>query len=102
MKIKNIIVPILLFVLSFAIVHEYTFSLLEDEHCSVVEYVNEINGQSSHHGDTCDIHFEYHQAFLLSEAVRIPNIKYFKAPSSFNKETYTFKTKIDFFRPPIS
>lgn len=100
MKLKSLITFSLLFVLSFSIVHEYIFAMFEDEHCSVGEYVCELEIPSDH-GDLCDIHFEYHQSFLLSDITKIPNIEDYKSLNLFKDKIYTFKTHRELFRPPI-
>lgn len=64
MNLKSIVILVLLFMMGFSIVHEYAFAFYDEDHCSAAEYVSELDAPGSH-GDICDIHFEYHQAFLL-------------------------------------
>jgi len=101
MKLKNITALILLVALSFSIVHEYSVVFYDKDHHNVAEYVLELSGPSSH-GDICDIHFEYHQSFLLSQNTKIPDIEYISVVNTTDKESYSFKTNLDFFKPPIA
>ncbi len=101
MKLKSIITLALLFVLGFSIVHEYAFALYEDNHCSAMEYVHELS-EGEAHDDACDVHFEYHQSFLLSPKVVIPNVEYATLTDSLYKKSYNFQIELNLFKPPIS
>ncbi|MDF1875620.1 hypothetical protein JHD48_07720 [Sulfurimonas sp. SAG-AH-194-I05] len=99
MKRKKLVSLVVLFVLSFSVVHEYAFAYFDDNHCTAVEYVSELETPSNH-GDICDIHFEYHQSFVLQQ---LPHLSLFQKDSLSllsDKETYTFETKLLFFKPP--
>ncbi len=100
MKIKNLITFVLLFVLSFSIVHEYVFTFMEDGHSSVSEYVCELETPPNY-GDICDIHFEYHQAYLLSDTLKIADIEEYKSLNFLQEGMYSFHTNRELFRPPI-
>ena len=111
MKIKSFITLSLLLAISFSIVHEYAFAFYDDNHCNTAEYVEEFKGpvahdidsheSSGHEDDICDIHFEYHQAFLL-----LPNAASFQDYSlcsniSIEKETYKSQINKKSIKPPI-
>ena len=66
MKLKSITALVLLLALSFSVVHEYSVVFYDKDHHDAAEYVLELSKPSAH-GDICDIHFEYHQSFLLSQ-----------------------------------
>ena len=101
MKTKSLITLSLLFALGFSMVHEYVFAAYHGEHGDIVEYVNEFEAPSSH-GDLCDTHFEYHQAFLLPQNTILPQNSNLSSNTPLNKETYQFQANLDFFKPPIS
>jgi hypothetical protein len=101
MKFKSMVTLALLFVMSFSIVHEYIYALDDDKHCSPIEYVNEFSKPSSH-GDICDIHYEYHSSYLLSQKVALQKIENTPAKISTCRVSYNFKNTLDFFKPPIS
>jgi hypothetical protein len=101
MRFKNLTTFALLFVLSFFIVHDYVYAAHSDEHCSATEYIVEFDTPQSH-GDICDIHFEYHQSYLLSQKVILARIDYKIIPNKIDKESYNFKTHLKFYKPPIS
>jgi len=100
MKQRSIILA-LLFVLGFSIFHEYTFALNDDNHCVAMEYVHEFSEGSSN-GDECDVHFEYHQLFVLSPNVVIPNVEYTAFTNPLYKKPYNFQIKLNLLRPPNS
>jgi hypothetical protein len=101
MIIKSLITFSLLFVLGFSIVHEYVFAVYDNNHCTVSEYINEIEVPTSH-DSICDIHFEYHQAFLLPQDIILIHSNDLSTNTIIRKESYLFQTYLDFFKPPIS
>ena len=100
MKIKSFVTLALLFVLGFSIAHEYVFASFESDHSSVAEYVAELEVPSEHH-DHCDIHFEYHQSFLLAEDITLPKLEHNSFKIETDKESYHFQIHEDFLKPPI-
>jgi len=106
MKLKSFVTLALLFVLGFSVVHEFVYAAHEHDHCdhnehsNAIEYVHEQNTPSNH-GDICDIHFEYHQSYTLSQNTNLPDIDYKPKPDTIDKETYNFKTHTNLYRPPI-
>ena len=100
MKIKSLITFSLLFVIGFSVVHEFIFTLHDNDHRVAVEYVSELNSPK-HHGDLCDIHFEYHKAFLLAEHIPFKNPQYSFIKIQIDKESYDFKIHSYFLKPPI-
>jgi len=101
MRLKSLTTLALLFVISFSIVHEYVYASHNDDHCSAIEYISEFDTPSSH-GDLCDIHFEYHQSYLLSQNIVLPDVEFKPKPDKIDKETYNFKTLTTLYKPPIS
>ncbi|WP_373001574.1 hypothetical protein [Sulfurimonas sp.] len=101
MRLRSLTTLALLFVISFSIVHEYVYAAYDDDHCSAIEYVSEFDKPSSHE-DLCDIHFEYHQSYLLSQNTHLPDVDFKTTTNKIDKETYNFKTHLEFYKPPIS
>ena len=101
MKIKSLITLALLFVLGFSTVHEYVFAFYDSDTCTTTEYVQELDIPSDH-GDICDIHFEYHQAYMFSSN----NIFLQKINKTseliLEKKSYDFQTNLSFVKPPIA
>jgi len=100
MKHTSIVTLLLLFVISFQIVHEFTFSELEETHCSIEEYVEEIN-EPTNHGDICDIHFEYHISYLLPINTHAISEVDLKSEILIKSENFTKNRTFSIFRPPI-
>jgi hypothetical protein len=98
---KKLVTLIVLFVIGFSVIHEYVYVALDDDHCSAIEYISEFEAPQSH-GAICEIHFEYHQSYLLSQEVLLQDIDYKIIPSKIDKEIYNFKTHLKFYKPPIS
>jgi len=101
MKMKKTITLTLLFVIAFSALHSYIFSLHENHHHhSVVEYVADLDTPNTH-DELCNIHFKFHQSFVL------PTFKAFHLQPSISlkisayKESYNFFLNIPFFKPPI-
>ncbi|MDQ7044422.1 MAG: hypothetical protein Q9M32_00715 [Sulfurimonas sp.] len=101
MKIKSIITLALLFTMSFSVVHEYVFAFYDNDHCNVEEYISELEAPS-HHGDICDIHFEYHVAYILPSAPRYQIEVPQKNSFHIDKEIYLSFNSLQLYKPPIS
>lgn len=112
MKIKSFITLSLLLAISFSIVHEYAFAFYDDAHCNTTEYVQELQGPITHgidshelskcEDDICEIHFEYHQAFLLLPDPSLLQDHDLRSNIILTKETYQFQTNLKFIKPPIA
>ena len=100
MKMKSLITLALLFTLGFSMVHEYAFASHEDEHYTSISYEEEINHLSNHE-DTCEIHFEYHQSYLLSQNNTFSNLESSSLEINLDKEIYIAFTPLTFLKPPI-
>ncbi|MCW8896087.1 MAG: hypothetical protein OQK48_06330 [Sulfurimonas sp.] len=100
MKRQNIIFLALLFVMSFSIIHEYLFAIYDDDHCSASEYVLELESPSDH-GDLCEIHFEYHSPYILTQNNVFSCVKQLDFTIFFKHDSYDFKASLDFLKPPI-
>ena len=100
MKTKNIITLALLFTMSFSMVHEYVFTFYDSDRCSAIEYISEIDAPS-HHGDICDIHFEYHIAYILPyNRIYQTSIPKYNSEFSFEEISLTFNP-LKLYKPPI-
>ena len=101
MKLKNFITLLLLFAISFSTTHKYFYTLVSDNKCSVIEYVHEQDIPSDH-GQLCDIHFEFHNPFILPQ----DNMRYEKISLNFDPfvldNNYFFKINLDIYKPPIA
>ena len=91
--------------------HEYAFAFYDDEHCNTTEYIEEFQGpvvltdsheSGEHEDDICDIHFEYHQAFLLLPDTTLLHDYDLRSNITLAKETYPFQTNQKFIKPPIA
>jgi hypothetical protein len=100
MKRKSLVTLVLLFVMSFSVVHEYAFAILDTDHCSVTEYADEIAGPV-HKGDICDIHFEYHLAYILPPVNQLVVATNISTKPIIQKESYKFSPNLDFIKPPV-
>jgi len=85
--------------MSFSILHEYTFAMIDEDHCSVVEYANEIAGPVDK-GDICDIHFEYHLSYILPSTQNLMQTTQIDSKPVIQKESYNKKIIQDFIIPP--
>jgi len=104
MNSKKIWSLLLLFAMSFSIVHDYAFAVLDDNHCSVEAYVAELSPSvSCEKADMlCDIHFEYHTAYLfLEKSAYMPIIQKREDFFAYN-EIFLSLDYFSFFKPPIA
>jgi len=77
---RRILTFSILLALSFSVLHEFVIVEYDENHCSIHEFVHEVNAPS-HTGDICDIHFEFHQVYLapqhhfaLNQTAKMSNI----------------------------
>ncbi|PHR54431.1 MAG: hypothetical protein COA44_13010 [Arcobacter sp.] len=98
---RIIITLALLFSFAFSTVHEYTFAFYDEGHCSASEYAQELQSPSEH-DDICDIHFEYHHAYILTSNTHLLPRSFRAVKLAQLNETYTYQTTLKFTKPPIS
>ena len=99
MKINSFITFSILIALSFSIVHEFAFAAFDENQCSVSEFVSELDAPTGA-DDICDIHYEYHQAYMFPNA-NISVQKIYKISElQIKKETYNIKITKDLIIPP--
>jgi hypothetical protein len=66
MQIQKFWTLLLLISISFSIVHASVLCAIEDEHCSVNEYVKELS-EPVECGDSCDFHYIFHISYIINE-----------------------------------
>lgn len=101
MKEKKLVLLVLLLVMSFSLVHEFAFAYFDDDHCTTSEYIAELEGPTEH-GDICDIHYEYHNAYILPQNNTVLHeirISYKQVSRDYS---YLFKTYSKTIKPPIA
>ncbi len=88
--------------MSFSIVHAYAIEALDTHDCHVNEYVQEfsqpLNNDMS--DDVCNIHYEFHTAFILPESVKLSQKIVFSEARSRVSMKYDFSSFNDLLRPP--
>ena len=100
MKLKGIITFSLLLTLGFSIFHSFVFVEFDTHKCSVNEYVSEFDAPIGLH-DICDIHFEYHQAYIFpQDNFSLQNIDTI-SELILEHESYDFSTNLELVIPPI-
>lgn len=85
-------------------VHDYTFAVLDGNHCSANGCISELSSASStEKTDTlCKIHIEYHTAYLfLEKSAYIPIIQKREHFFAYN-EMFLSLDYFSFFKPPIA
>ena len=103
MKTRKIVNILLLLAMSFSSLHAYAIDLLDSDHCEVSEYVQELSQPSDHDksGDICQIHHEFHIAFVLPEVTVVPNEPQFSSAPISTLFKHDFQSQKNFLKPPI-
>ena len=104
MNSKKIWSLLLLFAISFLVVHDYTFAVLDNKHSSIEAYVSELSSPAmGERADMlCDIHFEYHTPFLfLDNRISFPIVDAQDALFPYD-EMFLSLDYFNFFKPPIA
>ena len=102
MKNKNILTLVLLFAMSFQVVHAFAIDMLDTHQCEVSEYVTEFSQDMTIEldGDVCDIHAGFHHAFITPELTTLKNEALFRTlPHSFIA-SYDYNPTKNFLIPP--
>lgn len=83
-------------------VHALVISAVQDEHCSVNEYVHELS-EPVDCGDICDIHHMFHVTFIIPDYSNFqPCYNKKTAPISHLNQNYQNRLTATPYRPPIS
>ena len=102
MKIKKLVALSLFIALSFSVMHDFAFALLDQDHCSTTEYVYETEKPTTH-GDICDVHYKFHQAiYLPTKAIVLPKVEIEHQELALIDESYYFNNPLEFYKPPIA
>ena len=106
MKKTKLLSIILLVTFSFSSLHAFAISFLDEAHCSVDEYVLEIDNLVVHSdtsdSDICDIHHIFHTPFLLPKDVVIVEEDTLCVTPVTSIKRYSFNSLKNFLKPPIS
>ncbi len=100
---RKLISIFLLMAISFSTLHAFTINLLDDDHCNVSEYIQEIEQASSDtfNGDICNIHHEFHVLFLLPDILKTVYYTQSEVTEISAAESYTFYLQNNVLQPPI-
>jgi len=103
MKTKKLIMVILLWAMGFSTLHAYAIDFLDRDHCSVSEYVDEINQASEHdeQGDVCQVHHEFHVAYILPKPTSLQTQTLHEIAELSTPLKYKFHSYKYFLKPPI-
>ena len=104
MNSKKIWSLLLLFAISFSVVHDYTFAVLDDKHSSMEAYVTELSSpvMGEHADMLCDIHFEYNTPYLfLDNPISFPIVDTQDSLFAYD-EIFLSLDYFNFFKPPIA
>jgi len=93
---------LLLIAMSFSLVHDLAFVVLDEEHCSVKEYVSELTIPNAEANcDICNTHFEYHISYILPLNMSLLPKVYRDQTSFVNNILFASHNSFNFFKPPI-
>jgi len=101
MILKKFVTLVLLLSVSFQILHAFAFVEIEKNVCTVEEYTQELS-EPTNYGDVCDIHFEYHHSYILTDNINIIDLIILKRPIERTKEIFINSKISSPFRPPIN
>ncbi|HIP20083.1 MAG TPA: hypothetical protein EYG70_03060 [Sulfurimonas sp.] len=102
MKNKKILTLLLLFVMSFQVVHAFAIDMLDSHKCQVSEYVQEFS-QAVHldePNDICNIHSEFHLSYLIPQNLEIIQTQKLQEQPYSNLISYDYDITKTFLIPP--
>jgi hypothetical protein len=101
MKAKNRVTFILLFVMGLYVTHGI-FPMHTDEHHHDVAGYADKHQVPVAHGDACECHVVFHQAFLLPQNITLPDKILATLLPLPKQNLYSYKSSLELLRPPIS
>ena len=75
MKREPLFTLLLLFAMSFQVVHAFALDMLDTHEHHIKEYVDEFSKHSSvehdekHHHDACSVHSEFHTPYIIPQTI---------------------------------
>jgi len=102
MKNKRVLTLLLLFVMSFQVVHAFAIDMLDTHECEVSEYVVEFT-QAVHvdePNDICNIHSEFHISFLVPTKLELSQTDTLQELPFSNLVSYDYDATQTFLIPP--
>ena len=104
MKTRKLVSILLLLAMGFSSLHAFAIDFLDGEHCEVTEYVQEFSQANAHdqNGDICQIHHEFHIAFVLPEITLLPKKAHFSSATISTQAKHDFQSQKNFLKPPIT
>ncbi len=104
MKNNKLLTLVLLFAMSFQVLHAYAIDVLDTHACEVSEYVHEFShssiGRDTQKHDICDIHFEFHTAFIVPQNITIKQIDSMQDKPYSPINEYKYDASRNFLKPP--
>lgn len=102
MKNKNILTLVLLFVMSFQVVHAFAIDMLDTHQCQVSEYVDEFSpsGEHEYDGDVCSIHAGFHHSFLIPQNLELIQRHRLQEQPYSHLTSYEYDATKTFLIPP--
>ena len=98
---KNIVTFILLFSMSFSIVHAYAIEILDTDKSHLSEYILEASHTNTQHNDKiCDIHNAFHTVFILPTNIIVDKDISTSQKPLFTPKNYTYNSLQNLLRPP--
>ncbi len=102
MKNKNVLTLVLLFVMSFQVVHAFAIDMLDTHQCQVSEYVDEFSssGELEYDGDVCSIHASFHHSFLVPQNLELTQTQKLQEQPYSHLISYDYDATQTFLIPP--
>jgi len=102
MKNKNILTALLLFFMSFQVLHAYVIDELDTHACEVSEYVQEFSQPVNldDPSDICNIHAEFHLSFIVPQNLELPARKKIQEQPYSHLISYDYDVAKTFLIPP--
>lgn len=101
MKNKNILTLVLLFVMSFQVVHAFAIEMLDTNECHISEYVSDsfhiVDVDSD---DICKLHAAFHHSFIVPEPTLLKREIFIKEAPQTLIATYDYDATKNFLIPP--
>ena len=104
MKKNRLFTFLLLIAMSFQVLHAFAIDALDTHACKVSEYVIEFSQPISDDitGDICNIHAEFHIAFLIPEHVLVTQKVNISQKPSTKLLSYEYISYDNTVKPPIN
>ena len=101
MKNKRVLTLVLLFLMSFQVVHAFAIEMLDTTECHISEYVGDaVHSTDADSDDICKLHAAFHHSFIVPDPVVLKRDLLLQERPQAVMSSYEYDATKNFLIPP--